>query len=259
MSLIDTCTDGRGVSTVSLNREPQRNALDLHMINELTSTIKQLTNNTRVLVLTGKGRHFCAGADVNWMKASASLSADDNKQDALALAQLLNTLNHFPHPTVARVQGAAIGGGVGLISCCDIVVAENNSQFSLSEVKLGLIPATISPYVLQAISVRAARRYFITAERFDAAEAHRIGLVHELCDIQSLDKNVEHIVSELLKAGPDAQSSAKQLINTVAYQTIDINQMEKLAELLASIRAGQEAQEGLAAFLEKRAPRWTDS
>lgn len=258
MPYLKTQTDERGVTTITLDRAEHYNTMDRGFIDELTLTLQKLGSNTRILLIEANGKHFCAGADINWMKASASLSDEQNHEDAMALSNMLETLNTFRRPTVARIQGAALGGGTGLACCCDIVIASESAQFAFSEVKLGIIPATISPYSLAAIGPRAARRYFLTGERIDAVEAYRLGLAHDVCSTDNLDTRVEEHVAALLHAGPEAQESAKILIADIAGRTIDTALRENLCTRLATIRTGKEAQEGLSAFLEKRPARWTD-
>jgi len=257
MAYLKTQTDSRGVTVITLNRPEQYNAMDRAFMDELTLGIKSLSSNTRVLVIDANGRHFCAGADINWMKASTSLSVAQNRDDAMALSNMLDTLNTFHRPVIARVHGAALGGGTGLACCCDIVVACESAQFAFSEVKLGIIPATISPYALAAIGPRAARRYFITGERMDALEAYRLGLVHHVCSTDNLDTRVEEIVRAILDASPAAQKNVKSLIADVAGRPVDTALRESLSEQLATIRTTDEAQEGLSAFLEKRPAQWT--
>jgi methylglutaconyl-CoA hydratase len=213
----------------------------------------------RVVVLAAKGKSFSAGADLNWMKRVARYSEAENIRDAVALASLMRTLDAMTKPTIARVQGAAFGGGVGLVACCDIAVASAAATFSLSEVRLGLIPAVISPYVIAAIGSRNARRYFLTAERFNAHEALRIGLVHSVVQGSELDNAVDGILDELLRGGPKAISAAKDLIAHVAHRPIDQLLAEETATRIAQIRVSPEGQEGIAAFLDKRPASWTRS
>jgi len=212
----------------------------------------------RVIVLAANGKSFSAGADLNWMRRMAGYTAEENYRDALALTALMRTLNDLRKPTIARVQGAAFGGGVGLVACCDIAIAADAAKFSLSEVRLGLIPAAISPYVIAAIGARAARRYFLTGERFDAQEAFRLGLVHEVCSGDALDARVEALVTALLECGPGAVLAAKDLVSAVAHRPIDRALNDDTARRIATIRASEEGKEGVAAFLEKRKPRWVD-
>ena len=258
MNYINTTTDSRGVTTLTLNRPDTFNALNRSFIDELTDCVNNLDNQTRILVLEATGKHFCAGADINWMKASVNLTETENREDAMAFSNMLDAVNSFARPTIARIQGAALGGGTGLACCCDIVVAGESARFAFSEVKLGIIPATISPYSLAAIGARAARRYFLTGESINATEAHRIGLVHDLCTAEELDERIEHHVMSLLSASSQAQRAAKKLIEDIPGRAIDLALRENLADRLANIRSGPDAQEGLGAFLEKRAPKWTN-
>ncbi len=256
MAYLETSTDDRGVTTVTLSRPDNYNALDRTFIDEITERVTSLDDSTRILVIAAKGKHFCAGADINWMKASIDLSDQENRDDAMAFSNMLDAVNSFSRPTVARIQGAALGGGTGLACCCDIVIATDAAQFAFSEVKLGIIPATISPYSIAAIGARAARRYFLTGERIPALEAHRIGLVHDLCPTIDLDDRVEQHVNALLGSSKMAQLEAKQLIADVTGRSIDLTLRQGLADRLASIRASVDAQEGLSAFLEKRPANW---
>jgi len=247
-----------GVATITLGRPEVHNAFDDHLIAELTHKLRDVDRNTavRAVVLAARGKSFSAGADLNWMKRVSHYSEAENIRDAVALASLMRTLDAMSKPTIARVQGAAYGGGVGLVACCDIAVAGMTATFSLSEVRLGLIPAVISPYVVAAIGSRTARRYFLTAERFDAREALRIGLVHCAVDDADLDVAVERILSELLKGGPKAIAAAKDLIAHVTDRRIDQVLAEETAARIARIRVSPEGQEGIAAFLEKRPASW---
>ncbi len=245
-----------GVYTLTITREKQRNALDLDLILGITDAVASLPNDCRVFVLASVGDIFCAGADINWMKDSAKLSDEQNQADAHAFATMLKTLDQLPHPTIARVQGAALGGGVGLVSCCDVVVAAEQAVFALSEVRLGIIPATISPYVIQAIGARAARRYFQSAEKFDAQRAFDIGLVSEVCQANELDTTINTIIKAMLQCGPYAQGQAKKLVHDISTQGHDPTVIESLGDRLAAIRTGEEAQEGFTAFLDKRKPNW---
>ena len=248
-----------GVASLTLDRPDVHNAFDDHLIAELTHTLRDLDHNpaVRVVVLAAKGKSFSAGADLNWMKRVARYSEAENIRDAVALASLMRTLDTMTKPTIARVHGAAFGGGVGLVACCDIAVAGTAATFSLSEVRLGLIPAVISPYVIAAIGSRNARRYFLTAERFDAREALRIGLVHSAVEDGELDNAVDRILDELLKGGPKAIAAAKDLIAHVAHRPIDQLLAEETATRIAQIRVSPEGQEGIAAFLDKRPAGWT--
>lgn len=247
-----------GVATVTLNRPDVHNAFDDRLIAELSSTLRGLDTEAavRIIVLAANGKSFSSGADLKWMKRMAQYSENENLRDALHLAELMRTLDRMQKPTIARVQGAAFGGGVGLIACCDIAVAVREAQFSLSEVRLGLIPAVISPYVVQAIGARAARRYFLTAERFSADEAKRIGLLHDVVDAEKLDDAVNAIVANLLQCGPHAIAAAKALVAAVGRGPINTPMIEDTAKRIAQQRASSEGKEGVAAFLEKRSPHW---
>lgn len=248
----------QGVAVVALNRPDLHNAFNETLIAELTEVLHVLDADdaVRVVVLAGNGKSFCAGADLNWMKKMAGYGAAENLADAQALALMLRTLNGLSKPTVARVQGAAYGGGVGLTACCDIAIAAIEASFALSEAKLGLIPATISPYVIEAIGARQARRYFLTGERFDAAEAYRIGLVHDIVPIAELDERVNEVLGALMLAGPRAQMECKALIRGVAHRPIDAEVISGTAEHIAAVRASPEGKEGVAAFLDKRSASW---
>jgi methylglutaconyl-CoA hydratase len=247
------------VGLITLNRPERHNAFDDVLIAELTEALRTIEadDSVRVVVLGGAGKSFSAGADLNWMKRMSGFSKDENLRDAMGLGALMRTLAHLRKPTVARVHGAAYGGGVGLVACCDIAVAAQAATFSLSEVKLGLIPAVISPYVIAAIGERAARRYFLTGERFEAAEAWRLGLVHELAlDPGELDEKVGEIVDALLAAGPVAQREAKELIRAVAHRPVLSDVIQDTAERIARVRSSPEGREGVGAFLDKRKPSW---
>jgi len=247
-----------GVATVTLNRPEIHNAFDEALIAKLTETFVALDDDgdVRIVVLAGAGRSFCAGADLNWMKRMAAFGQDENLRDATALAAMLRALYALSKPTIARVHGAAYGGGVGLIAACDIAVAVPEATFALTEAKLGLIPATIGPYVIEAIGARQARRYFLTAERFGAAEALRIGLVHEVAASPQLDTRIGDLVGALRVAGPSAQLECKALIRGVAHRPIDADVISGTAGHIAAVRASPEGKEGVAAFLGKRLPAW---
>ena len=247
-----------GVATVTLNRPEIHNAFDEALIAKLTETFVALDDDgdVRIVVLAGAGRTFCAGADLNWMKRMAAFGQDENLRDATALAAMLRALYALSKPTIARVHGAAYGGGVGLIAACDIAVAVPEATFALTEAKLGLIPATIGPYVIEAIGARQARRYFLTAERFGAAEALRIGLVHEVAALPQLDTRIGDLVGALRVAGPSAQLECKALIRGVAHRPIDADVISGTAGHIAAVRASPEGKEGVAAFLGKRRPAW---
>jgi methylglutaconyl-CoA hydratase len=246
------------VALVALNRPDVHNAFDETLIAELTEALEALDaeRSVRAVVLLGAGRSFCAGADLNWMRRMASYGKAENLADARGLARLLATLAGLRKPTIARVHGNAFGGGVGLVACCDIAIAAQEASFALSEAKLGLIPATIGPYVVEAIGARHARRYFLTAERFCAAEAYRIGLVHDIVPLPELDARVNEVLGDLILAGPAAQAEAKALIRNVAHRPIDAAVVDQTARHIAAVRASPEAREGVAAFLDKRAAAW---
>ena len=247
-----------GVATMRMNRPEVHNAFDDALIAAMTAELHRLDQlpEARVIVLAANGKSFSAGADLNWMRRMAKYSQEENLRDAMALAGLMRTLDGVKKPTVARVQGAAFGGGVGLVACCDIAIASTEAAFSLSEVRLGLIPSVISPYVIAAIGEREARRYFLTAERFDAVEARRIGLVHDVVDSGELDEAVAKIAGQLLKGGPQALAAAKKLIADVSRRPMDDALSAETARRIAAIRVESEGQEGLTAFMEKRPPAW---
>jgi len=258
MDKVITDIDDHGVAQVRLNNPDKHNAFDDEIIGELTEAFVTIADNSnvRVMVLGSEGKSFSAGADLEWMKRMASYSYDENLRDASALALMLKTLNEIPQPTIARVQGAAFGGAVGLVSCCDMAVAASAASFSLSEVKIGLVPATISPYVIAAIGQRAARRYFVTAERFDAHRALQLGLVNEVVDAEQLDQEIDRLINTLLANGPEAVTGAKQLVFDVAGKPIDQQLIDATCETIAAIRVSEQGQEGLQAFLERRKPQW---
>jgi methylglutaconyl-CoA hydratase len=244
------------VATVTLNRPRVHNAFNETAIKELEHSFRMFgdRDEVRVIVLTGSGTTFCAGADLGWMKRMAEIPYEENFADAYRLATMLRTLYHCPKPVIARVQGDAYGGGLGLIAVADIAIASSKASFGFSEVKLGLMPAVISPFVIQAIGSRPARRYFVTGERFTAQEACRIGLVHEVVTPDVLDARLNSIVTQITQNGPQAVIESKRLI-----QDIDLLS-EKLAvdtaERIARLRGSEEAREGVQAFLEKRRPSW---
>lgn len=250
-----------GVATVTLDRPELHNAFDDVLIAELTQVLLALDADAgvRVVVLAANGKSFSAGADLNWMKRMAAYSEAENLRDANQLAALMSTLDRLRKPTIARVQGAAFGGGVGLVACCDLAVAVPETVFCLSEVRLGLIPAVISPYVVQAIGARAARRYFLTAERFGASEARVLGLVSDVVEAGRLDATVQALAAQLLKGGPEAIAASKELIAAVNDRPIDAGVMADTARRIARQRAGAEGREGVAAFLEKRPASWMGS
>ncbi|MBN9462446.1 MAG: enoyl-CoA hydratase/isomerase family protein [Burkholderiales bacterium] len=248
----------RGIALIRLNRPELRNAMNDVLIGELADAVERAVDDgeVRVIVLAGRGKAFCAGGDLNWMKRARELTPEQAREDSAALARLLRALYESPKPVVARVHGAAFAGGMGLVAACDIAVASTDTRFCLSEVKLGLIPAMISPYVVRAIGEANARRYFLTAEVFDAAEAFRIGLVHDLAAPDELDAKVDALLGHLLLGGPQALGQAKRLIRDVAARPIDDALTDDTAARIAALRASDEGQEGIAAFFEKRRPSW---
>lgn len=247
-----------GVGTVTLNRPDVHNAFNDTVIAALTEGFRKLGADpaVRLVLLRGNGPSFSAGADLGWMKRMAGYSVEENREDARGLAVMLRTLAELSKPTLAVVQGPAFGGGVGLVAACDIAVAADTATFALTEVKLGLIPATIGPYVVAAIGPRACRRYFLTAERFGAAEAHRIGLVHEVAPAEGLDAAADRIVARLLEGGPRAQAESKRLIRDLHGRPVDDAVVADTALRIAETRASDEGREGVASFLEKRRPGW---
>jgi methylglutaconyl-CoA hydratase len=249
----------RGVETVTLNRPEVRNAFNDEVIAELTAVFGELTkrDEVRCIVLAGNGPAFCAGADLNWMKRMATYTREENLEDASKLARMLEVIFHCPKPTIAKVQGDVYAGGTGLVAACDIAVSVDTAQYCLSEVKLGLIPATISPYVIRAMGARASHRYFLTAERFGAAEAQRIGFVHEVVQADALDAKTAEIAQALVNAGPEAVEACKKLLHDVAGHEITAGLVRRTVEGIADIRASDEGREGIQSFLGKRKPNWT--
>jgi len=252
-------TDAQGVASLILNRPEKHNAFDDVLIADLLQFLDNIEHDDsiRVLVLRAAGRSFSAGADLDWMRRMADYEFEQNLADAKKLARLMYRLNRLNKPVIALVQGASFGGGVGLIACCDIAIASSDAIFSLSEVRLGLIPSVISPYVIAAIGSRAARRYFLSGERFDAARALQLGLLHEVVEPEALDASLEQCIDALLDSGPGAQAAAKELIQQVQGRAINESLIEETARRIAEVRASDEALEGLSAFLEKRKPDWS--
>ena len=259
MNFVASTLDDRGVATISLNNPDKHNAFDDAIIAQLTTAFSSAAANdaVRVVILASQGKSFSAGADLGWMKRMASYSREENLRDAAALARMLEVLNFMPKPTIARVQGAAFGGAVGLVSCCDLAIAAPTASFSLSEVKIGLIPATISPYVVAAIGQRASRRYFITAEMFDAPTALQLGLINAIAQTDDLDATIERFLEQLLGNSPAAMIAAKKLVSDVSDREITPALIDDTCQRIADIRVSAEGQEGLAAFFEKRSPTWT--
>jgi methylglutaconyl-CoA hydratase len=248
----------RGVETVTLNRPEVRNAFNDEVIAEVAAVFAELgkRNEVRCVVLAGNGAAFCAGADLNWMKRMAGYTRAENLDDAATLARMLEVVYRCPKPTIARIQGDVYAGGIGLVAACDMAVSVDTAQFCLSEVKLGLIPATISPYVIRAMGARASHRYFLTAERFSAAEALRVGLVHEVVQADALDARTAEIAQTLVQAGPEAVKACKKLLHDVAGHEITAGLVRRTVEGIADIRVSEEGQEGVQSFLGKRKPNW---
>jgi methylglutaconyl-CoA hydratase len=249
-----------GVGIVTLNRPERHNAFDDTMIAELADAMERMANDdaVRLVVISSTGKSFCAGADLNWMQRAAGYGLEENRRDAGALAAMLLRVSECPKPVIARVQGPAYGGGVGLVAACDMAVATFDTKFALTEVKLGLIPAVISPHVIAAIGERAARRYMLTAEAFSAAEGYRLGLIHEMVpDEAALDEAVGEWVEALLKNGPRALAECKALIRSVANRPLGPKVVDYTVDRIANVRVSPEGQEGLGAFLQKRKPNWT--
>jgi methylglutaconyl-CoA hydratase len=252
-----TRTDENQVATVTLSRPDAHNALNESLIEELTRCFEEISDDerVRVVVLAGDGRSFCAGADIGYMRETASFSYEENLEDARRLAMMYWTIDECPKPLVARVQGAAMGGGAGLVAVADVAVADSETQFAFSEVRLGIAPATISPFLVRKVGASHARSLFVTGERFDAEMAREIGLVHKVVSKDGLDAAVDEKVGELLQGGPVAQATMKALLRRL--ETTEPMEAPGLtARVISELRTGEEGQEGLAAFIEKRAPRW---
>lgn len=254
----ENAASGGQIATVTLQRPDLRNAFNSRSIAEITWAFETLgaEPEVRAIVLAAQGSAFCAGADLNWMRAMADYSDAENLADAAQLAQMLATIDRCPQPVVARVQGDVYAGGMGLVAACDIAVAVDDAQFCLSEVRLGLIPATISPYVIRAMGQNAARRYFLTAERFSAAEAHRLGFIHEVATAEALDATVALLLASLTAASPNAVREAKRLVREIGGATIDAALIADTAARIAAIRSSDQGREGVRAFLDKRKPSW---
>lgn len=249
-----------GIARITMNRPAVHNAFDDALIAELTGTLQRLERDAsvRAVVLAAAGRSFSAGADLNWMRRMAGYDWSENYRDSQGLGELMHTLYRLDRPTIARVNGAAMGGGVGLVACCDVAVAAQSAVFALSEVRLGLIPAVISPYVVSAIGEREARRYFVTGERFDARTARRIGLVHEVVPPEALDDAVDRVTTAMRANGPEAMRAAKALALDVSRGPVDTAMVSETARRIADQRASEEGKEGVAAFLEKRRASWVE-
>jgi methylglutaconyl-CoA hydratase len=245
------------IAQITLARPSKRNAFNEIMIKELRTSLKQLSSDEkiRLLVLTGQGQVFCAGADLDWMRKKGNLTYEENFKDAMELGLLLYDLYSFPKPTLAKVNGHAIGGGVGLVAACDIAIATEEANFSLSEVKIGLVPACISPYLLKKMGERPLRELFLTGERIPAQKALQLGLLNYVVKKEELNSKIEQIIKMLLTSGPHALSMAKELLTKLAY--LDLKQATKFtAQMIAQLREGKEAKEGIQAFFEKRKPNW---
>jgi len=253
-----TLSETGGVATLTLNRPEVRNAFNDEVIAELSQAFAELgaREAVRAIVLAANGPAFCAGADLNWMRRMADYTRDENLADAGKLAEMLRVIYECPKPTIARVQGDVFAGGMGLVAACDMALSVDSASYCLSEVRLGLIPATISPYVIRAMGARAAQRYFLTAERFSAAEALRIGFVHEVVPAEALDARLAELVQALVGASPNAVREAKRLVQQVAGREIDAALIAQTVEGIADIRASAEGKEGVQAFLQKRKPGW---
>lgn len=256
--ILNSSIDQRGVASLTLNRPAVHNAFNAELVNALHESFERLADaGVRVLILTGEGHSFSAGADLNWMRDMASASENENRADARRLSAMLRRLDQLPCPTIARVNGHAFGGGVGLIACCDLAVALEHARFGLTEVRLGLVPATISPFVVPRIGVNHARRYMLTGERMDAATAQQIGLITAIVPPQQMDGHINDLVELLLAGGPKAQARVKSLIRLVSTAQTDTEELDRrTSEMIAALRVSREGQEGLNAFLEKRQPAW---
>jgi methylglutaconyl-CoA hydratase len=253
-----TITNQGAIRTITLSRPDVRNAFNDEVIAELKNAFIEAGQaaDVRCVVLAAEGHAFCAGADLNWMRHMADYTRDENLADAGQLAAMLRAIYECPKPTIARVQGDVFAGGVGLVAACDMAVSVDTATYCLSEVKLGLIPATISPYVIRAMGARASHRYFLTAERFSAAEAHRVGLVHEVVAADALDAKVAELTSALVSASPNAVRACKRLVQDVAEREIDDDLVAHTVAGIADIRSSVEGKEGVQSFLQKRKPNW---
>jgi methylglutaconyl-CoA hydratase len=256
--LVKVSRDG-SIAHISLNRPELNNALNPQLIDELRAALDAVAGDASAatVVLSGEGKSLCAGADINRMREAATFSREDNIRDALPLSNMLAALDRLPQTTIGRVHGPIYGGGVGVVAACDIAIASEDATFCLSEVRLGIVPGMISPYVVRAIGERTARRYFQTAEVFDAHEARRIGLVHDVVAPDALDERIAKLLKQLRSAAPGARAVAKKLAGDIAGRSIDDALIRETSELIADVRARPEAREGLSAFLEKRKPSWS--
>lgn len=248
----------QGIATLTLDRPECHNAFNAQLIRDLTHSFSELDANpsVRAVILQGKGKCFSAGADLHWMQDSRDFSLEDNLNDALELAELMKRLDNLSKPSIAVVNGAAFGGALGLIACCDIAIATDKAKFCFSEVKLGLVPAVISPYILRAIGIRQARRFVLTAETFNAQQAHAMSFIHELVAPEDIDQTLDHYCQQIIKNGPEALLASKQLLQKVAFRQLDEDIFRETAMLIAKVRVSDEAQAGLAAFFAKQTPYW---
>ncbi|MEO1092405.1 MAG: enoyl-CoA hydratase-related protein [Pseudomonadota bacterium] len=258
-SLVTIADDDRGVRTLTLDRPAVHNAFDERLIAELTHALEaaEADDAVRIVVLAATGASFSAGADIGWMRRAGTYGEVENVAEAEALAKLLSTLDQLAKPTVARVNGAALGGAVGLVCACDVAIAADEAVFGTTEVRLGIVPAVIGLFVVRAVGARAARRLFLTGERISAARAQSLGLVHDVVPAAALDGAVATVVDDLRKGAPGALTEAKRLVETLANDPADDARLDEATHLIARVRAGAEAREGLSAFLEKRPPDWT--
>ncbi|MGH8782111.1 enoyl-CoA hydratase/isomerase family protein [Paraburkholderia sp.] len=258
MTAVVNVTRNRDVAFVTLQRPQVNNALNEALIEGLHTTFRSLSSDKSIstVVLCGEGKSLCAGADINWMREGATYDMQENIDDLMRLGRMLKALDEMPQTTIARVQGPIYGGGVGLVAACDIAIASSNATFCLSEVRLGIVPGMISPFVQRVIGQRMARRYFQTAEIFDAQEARRLGLVHEVATPEELDEHINRVLRQLTSAAPRARAIAKLTTSDVAGKPIDESLLSEIAALIADLRGRSEAREGLSAFLEKRKPSW---
>lgn len=256
MSLVEFSVDDRKVARLTLNRPEVRNAFNAELIAEITGAVRELTDDVRVLVLGGAGKSFSTGADLDWMKSMANYTHDENLADSAKLQRMFEALDNCRVPVIGRVHGAAIAGATGLVACCDYAIAVDSTVFAFSEVKLGLIPAVISPYVLRKVGYSFARAMFLTAEPFDAARAYEAGLVHRVVKEAELDSAVDEVVGSILDAGPHSLRAARNLLEKIWNQTPG-KAGDTTVDAIAQQRVSDEGQEGMSAFLEKRKPRWT--
>jgi methylglutaconyl-CoA hydratase len=258
MSSAATLEFNKRIATLVLSRPEKHNAFDDQIIEELRSHIESVKNSdARVMILKANGKHFCAGADLAWMKRMAKLSHDENLHDARKLAALMKELSELPIPTIVRIQGAAYGGAIGLIACCDIAIADETARFCLSETKIGLAPATIGPFVVQAMGPRISRKLFLTAEVFNAKSALQYQLIHEVVAKEALDQKVVETTNQILQTGPQASRAAKGLISTIIENPSDL--AEQTSQLIADLRVSEEGQRGLKAFFDKQQAPWIES